>query len=162
MNAEQYLNSYRDMLEAVQDMDNQIRKAELRLQKLTQRYDAGSGGGGTTERQQAQLAALGDLSRRRDELREKACRRGKELEKFIKTVGGQNGTGQRIRDLLQMYYVELFTWAEVQECLGTVRSAKNGRTKNRDTHTRVSDTTLWRIRQDALVAAERAWRKQGN
>ena len=157
MTCEEYLNGYRHALERVEELETDIREAELRLEKVTASYDGAKVSGGSQDAEAAR-AALGDLVRRRDELRREAQEKQSELKRFISRIGGNNDTDRRNRRLLRLYYAEGYTWSDVQLLLSPLTRRRDGKPVQRKSKT-VSESTMFRARAEALGAAELEFRR---
>ena len=157
MTCEEFLSGYRDAMDRIDEVDLQIREAELRLEKVTANYEGArvAGGAGDSE---AARAALGDLILKRDALGQAAQEKQAELKRFIGRIGGNNDTDKRNRRLLRLYYAEGYSWPEVQQLLAPLRRRRDGKAVMRKARV-VSQTTLFRTRSEAMAAAELEFRR---
>lgn len=160
MTCTEYLMRYREAMEDVDELNTQIEAMELRKERMTSKYGEktrvkNSGGKGRDLD-----AALGDLILERDQLLEEANQVRDQLMNFISQVGEKNDIGRRYRRLLRLYYAEGFSWDDVRHMLRPVHIRKDGRqiTGKRGC---LSETSLFRVRLEALGQAEVEFRRLG-
>lgn len=155
MTCEDYLMSYRDRMDHAGELQARIREIEIKLQgsgSYADQTKVKTSHGSRAQRE----AELADLIRQRDTVIAAAEEQRLELLRFIAGVGTQNAAGMRQRRLLQLYYADGMSWNEVRQCLQPVQKQQ----RNSGTGTGVSRKTLFRVRLEALGAAELAFRKK--
>lgn len=160
MTCEEYLNRYRDALGDMEDLTAQIRLAEDRLQRVTANYD-GVKVQGSHDRRDAE-AELADLSRERQERMEAAGKLREEIGSFISRIGvGTGDVGRRYRRLLKLYYCDGLPWGDIAKAMRPLRTRKDGRQVTYKSGGGISETTLFRVRLEALAEADMEFRRLG-
>lgn len=160
MTCEDYLNRYRDALIELEELDGSIRLAEGRLQRITANYD-GVKVQGSHDRRDAE-AELADLSRERQEKQDAANLLRDEISSFISKVSvGTGDAGRRYRRLLKLYYCDGLAWGDIAKAMRPLRTRKDGRQVTCKSGSGISETTLFRVRLEALAAADLEFRRLG-
>lgn len=160
MTCEEYLNQYRDALMDLEDMKMQVRLAEDRLNKTTANYDSVRVQSGH-DRGDAE-AALADLTREMQKLQADASAKREEISGFISRIAtGTGDVGRRYRRLLKLYYCEDMPWGDVAKAMRPLRTRKDGRQVTYKSGNGISETTLFRVRLEALAAADMEFRRLG-
>lgn len=160
MTCEDFLNSYREMLSDLSELEQKVRVAETRAAKMSARYDADPRGGSFGRGVEDAMVAAAEL---RDQLkaeRRKAETRKSDIAAFISHIGNGGAADRRMRKLLTLYYCDLFTWDEVRLCLPGVYRRGDGRVVNRKGSLGISQTSLYRERLSALGKAEVQFRRE--
>lgn len=160
MTCEEFLMQYRDAMAEVDDLECQIKFAENRLQKVTANYDTvkvrGSHDRGNAE------AELADLISERDVALEAANGKRQEVLNFISKVeAGTGDIGRRHRRILKLYYCDALQWGDICAAIRPLRIRKDGRHTTYKNGSGVSETTIFRVRLEALAAADIEFRRLG-
>lgn len=156
MTCQDYLMGYRDRLDQAGELQSRIREIEIRLQGAGN--DITRTKVKTSHGSRAGLEAeLADLIRKRGAVVAEAEAFRLELLQFIKGVGTSDDSGKRQRRLLMLYYAEGMSWNQVRQCLQPVQKQQK---KGGDDVAGVSKQTLFRVRLEALGAAELEFRRK--
>jgi cell division septum initiation protein DivIVA len=161
---EQFLMSYRDMLDQISVLDDQIAEAEMIHRHLVATYDADPVRSSHGQRE-AESPEILDLKARKEQMIQDAKRRRGEVERFIRQIGDDRGpnalTVQRYRRALHLYYCDLLSWTEIRKLLRTTVTRKGRTVVNVARGRGISETAMFRIRSDALAQAEVTYQRMG-
>ena len=81
---------------------------------------------------------------------------------FISKVGAGSGdTGKRHRKILRLYYCEALQWKDICTALRPLKIRQDGRQVTYKKRRGISETTLFRVRLEALAAADIEFRRLG-
>lgn len=155
MTCEEYLLSYRRALDAIRDTDSLIREEEARQQRLAAKYEGLLVQ--STKEPNSKLDPLGELLLKRDQQIQEAEEKRQEILSFIRSVGGTSEEDKRCRQVLRLYYGDDLEWRDVQRLVGSLRNRRDGR-RARKHGDFISESSLFRIRHEALAKAEHAFR----
>jgi hypothetical protein len=160
MTCEEFLMQYRKSMAEVDEMDDQIKLAEERLQRVTAKYD-GVKVQSSNDRRNAE-AELADLVRAKGAALEAAEQKRQEILAFISKVGAGSGdTGRRHRRILKLYYCDALQWSDICAAIRPLRVRRDGRQVTYKKRRGISETTLFRVRLEALAAADIEFRRLG-
>ena len=103
-----------------------------------------------------------DLVREKDKAQETADRKRQEILNFISKVEpGTGDTGRRHRRILKLYYCDALQWSDICAAIRPLRVRRDGRQVTYKKGSGVSETTIFRVRLEALAAAEVEFRRLG-
>lgn len=156
MTCEEYLLGYRRALDAVRETDIEIREEEARQQRLAAKYEGLMVQ--SSKDPNAKLDPLGELILKREKQVAEAEEKQKEILSFIRSVGGPSEEDKRCRQILRLYYGDDMEWRDVQRLVGALRNRRDGRRAPKQRKGYIAESTLFRIRHEALAKAEHAYR----
>lgn len=156
MTCEEYLLSYRRAMDKVRDLDVEIAEEELRQKKKVANYEGIMVQ--SSKDPNAKLDPLGQLLLNREKLLKDAEAERQKVSSFIRSVGGPSEVDKRSRQLLRLYYCDDLDWREVQRLIMPLKERRDGRRAPRRRGC-VSESSLYRLRQDAMMKADRAYRQ---
>lgn len=156
---------------SIKSAEKQIQDAELKAAQLTMddmmeeldglgKYD-GVKVQSSDDRRNAE-AELADLVRASSAALEAAEQKRQEILAFISKVGAGSGdTGKRHRKILKLYYCDALQWSDICAAIRPLRIRRDGRQVTYKKRRGISETTLFRVRLEALAAADIEFRRLG-
>lgn len=161
MTLEEFLMQYRRSLEQASELDDQIAEAEMIHRHLTATYEVEPVRGSRSNRE-AESPEILDLKAEKERILQDGRARRQEISEFIQSITAdvQPLVLQREQRLLQLYYCDLLSWNEIKKLLRPLHMRKGKVVVNTGRARGISETQMFRLRQDALAHAERVYQRR--